>query len=453
MGNSASLYDVRLDGEAVTNLPKSLYEPLQMLMNGHQSLIILRKPDIVERSMDINDNSIAAQEIVDQITDMMTERQKQITDAFNASINVLNNQVAEMKYTINTSNARQPIDTTALKTTIDLLAGRFNDIANNLPSTLTEKFNNQTNQMIDAFNEILHPKDSINASIKGAQYELDVIQGLESLNAPELSIERVSTEAAVCDIHVIDTNNDILYAFECKNYGKTVGKKEIDKFYRDLGNLKDIYGSRYKAIIGIFLSKQTNIVGHGALDFDKDGNVFLASEFNNPLMWRALMVYFAKVKKVESVKPTTCEDHLRIILAAYNAMRDTEPLAELITKNINRLNDSIKDLKVMSEKLKPISDIIDQYAMMFGLSVPEKKSAETKKVKAKKSKKSDKEETIDETDGDTEQENNMAESDDEIVVVQKPKRKYIKRQIINTEPTLVTQARNNHSSAGWSDDD
>ena len=450
MGSSASMYDVRLDGERVTNLPKTLCEPLQMIMNGHQTLIIVRKPEITERSRDIDENSSVMRETIERLEDVINTRQSQITEMFNSSIVSLNNQLEDLKNVVDNS-AKRPNDTISIASTFELLASRVNDIANTLPLTLSEKFNNQTDRLIDSINDVLHPKDSINATIKGAQYELEVVQGLESLKMTGLSIERVSTETAVCDIHAIDTDNNIFYAIECKNYSsKSVSKTEVDKFYRDLEHLKQMHSGRYNAIIGLFLSKQTSIVGHGLLDFDNDGNVFLACEYNNPMMWKALMVYFAKVKRVESIKPTSSDDHMKIMVAVYNAMREAESVRDLINKNVERLNDSIKDLKTMSEKIKPISDIIDKYAVIYGLSiVSEKNETKPKKTRAKKPVVAQEPETLDD---DEEQLDIPPESEnesDKVVLEPKPKRKYTKRQKRLDE----TNDANNNSSVGWSDEE
>ena len=294
MGNSASMYDIRLDGEIVTDLPKALYEPLQMLMNGHQSLIILRKPEIIERDVQINDNAAIMNETVKRIEEAINLQQTQITELFNSTINAFNSQVKELKGSLSEIANQPQSDTGSIKTMIELLAGNVTNTLNNLPLTLQDKFNNQTDRLIESINDTLKPKDSLNVTIKGAAYEQEVTQQFESLGIDTLSIEHVSTTNHVCDIHVIDTNNDILYAVECKNYTSTVGRSELKKFESDLENLRTIHTN--KTVIGLFLSKQTRIVEHGMFDIDSDGNVYLAGDYNTPNMWRALIMYFGKLK-------------------------------------------------------------------------------------------------------------------------------------------------------------
>lgn len=504
MGNSASLYDVRLDGETITDLPKSLYEPLQMLMNGHQTLIVIRKPEIVERSIDIEGSayqtSAVMQESLYRFEKAISDQQKQITDAINATISTtisdFNTQVNQLTQSINDCAKRPINDSNSIKTTIDLLAGRVNDMANAIsntfPTTLSDRFNNQTERLIESINETLHPKDSLNATIKGAAYEVEVMQGFESLNIPTLSIERVSTDTACCDIHVIDTASKILFAVECKNYSRNVGDKEVAKFYRDLSELKRNHGNQYKAIIGMFLSKQTNIVKHGAIDIDEHGNIFLASQYNNPLMWHAIMTYYNRIyNNKNEIMPTEGEDHMKVLLAAYNAMKDSESIAELISKNINRLSESLKDLKTMSDRIKPISEIIDRFANLYGLTSDEKpknkKTSKKDSVKSEpigesstvsKSSENAKRESIGESSRNSElttvsEESQMVidpfsdygsdtpvDAPADISPKEKPKRKYTKRtnkSASKSEPpiTIISTGTSsgNHSSIGWSDDD
>lgn len=493
MGNSASLYDVRLDGETITDLPKSLYEPLQMLMNGHQTLIVVRKPEIIERSIDIegstHQTSAVMQESLDRFEKAIFEQQKQITDAISDTINDFNAQVNQLTQSINDCTKRPINDSNGIKTTIDLLAGRVNDMANAItntfPSTLSDRFNSQTDRIIESINETLHPKDSLNATIKGAAYEVEVMQGFESLNIPTLSIERVSTDTACCDIHVIDTASKILFAVECKNYSRNVGEKEVDKFYRDLSNLKRDYGNQYRAIVGMFLSKQTNIVKHGAIDIDKHGNVFLASQYNNPLMWHAIMTYYNRIHaNSDTIMPTEGEDHMKILLAAYNAMKDAESIAELISKNINRLTESLKDLRLMSDRIKPISEIIDRFANIYGLTSDEKpKNKKTNKKDSVKIETAGESSTVSKSSENTKREtinestkvideyqldiepfsdygsDTPAETQVDVLPKEKPKRKYVKRAnkpASKIEPITIIStgpSSGNHSSIGWSDDD
>ena len=382
MGNSASMYDVRLDGEIVTNLPKSLYEPLQMLMNGHQSLIILRKQEIIEREVQIDDNATVMNESVKRLEEAINIQQTQITEAFNSTIGAFNNQVKDLKNSLNEIANRPQNDTGSIKTMIELLAGNITNTLNALPLTLQDKFNSQTDRLIDSINDTLRPKDSLNVTIKGAAYEQEVTQQFESLGIDTLSIEHVSTTNHVCDIHVIDTNNDILYAVECKNYTSTVGRDQLKKFESDLENLRTIHAN--KTVIGLFLSKQTRIVEHGMFDIDSDGNVYLAGEYNTPNMWRALIMYFGKLKNKNRLinQPNADnEEHIRVLTSVYHAMKDIEPLSNMIATNIQRVNDMLKDLQIMAAKIKPLSEIIDQYDKLYHFEQKPKKVNRSKKAK------------------------------------------------------------------------
>lgn len=142
MGNSVSMYDVRLDGEIVTDLPKSLYEPLQMLMNGHQSLIILRKQEIIERDVQIDDNATIMDESVKRLEEAINLQQTQLTELFNSTINAFNSQVKDLKDSLNNMANQPQSDTGSIKTMIELLAGNVTNTLNALPLTLQDKFNN-----------------------------------------------------------------------------------------------------------------------------------------------------------------------------------------------------------------------------------------------------------------------------------------------------------------------
>lgn len=454
MGNISSKYDIRLDGELITDLPKPVAEAFQSFMKGHDTLIVIRKPDIMDRDVIIDDQSDAIDESVKRVEDAITLQRNQITDMFNAAVSSLNSEVNELKKTINDHASRPQNDTASIKTMIDLLAGRLNDISNALPLTLQDKFNTQTDRLIESIADTLKPKDSINASIKGATYELEVTAQFESLNIPTLSIERVSTEHHVCDIHVIDTVNDILYAVECKNYTSTIGRDQLDKFKRDLDELKIKHSN--KTVVGLFLSKQTRIVEHGMMNVDSDGNVYLAGEYNTPDMWRALILYFGRLKqnnRLISQQADDNEERTRVLLSAYQAMKDAESIGSIIGANILRVNDMLKDLQLMASKIKPLGEIIEQFDKIYQFNVQSKpKRQYTKRAK--------KEVTVESDQIDAEPITlSFSDSDGEDSVQLKPKRTYTKRS--KKDDTIKVVAKNNplfatkdeNSSIGWSDDE
>ena len=382
MGNSTSMYDVMLDGETVTDLPRAVIESHQYIMKDHSVLVVMRRPEIKERDVQIDDNSAIIDDSVKRLEEAINLQRNQITEAINATVNAFNSQVSDLKKSINDIANQPQNDTNSIKTTIDLLAGRVTDTLTMLPLALQDKFNNQTDRLIDSINDTLRPKDSINATIKGAAYEEDVTQQFEALNIPTLSIERVSTTNHVCDIHVIDTDNDILYAVECKNYTSTVGRDQLKKFESDLDNLRTIHTSR--TVIGLFLSKQTRIVEHGMFDIDSNGNVYLAGEYNTPNMWRALIMYFGKLKHKNRLinQPNADNDeNIRVLTGVFYAMKEIDSLAPLIATNIQRVNDLLKDLHTMAAKIKPLSDLIDQFDKLYHLDQKPKKVTKSKKVK------------------------------------------------------------------------
>lgn len=456
MGNSVSMYDIRLDGEIVTDLPKSLYEPLQMLMNGHQSLIILRKPEITERDTQIDDNTGVVDESVKQLEEAINFQQTQITEAFNSAINVFNNQVKELKDSLSEITNQPQNDTGSIKTMIELLAGNVTNTLNALPLTLQDKFNSQTDRLIESINDTLKPKDSLNATIKGAAYEQEVTQQFESLGIDTLSIEHVSTTNHVCDIHVIDTNNDILYAVECKNYTSTVGRDQLKKFESDLENLRTIHTS--KTVIGLFLSKQTRIVEHGMFDIDSDGNVYLAGDYNTPNMWRALIMYFGKLKNKNRLinQPNADnEEHIRVLTGVYYAMKDIEPLSNIIATNIQRVNDMLKDLQTMAAKIKPLSELIDQYDKLYHFEQKPKKASRSKKVKVESIQLQQEPEQLDISPSIlsfSDSDEDETKSEPKIKkprVNKKEKPAKTKQEKLPPLPTVKTT----YSSIGWSDDD
>ena len=457
MGNSASMYDVRLDGEIVTNLPKSLYEPLQILMNGHQSLIILRKPEIIERDVRIDDHTAVMDESVKRLEESINLQRNQITEAINATINAFNNQVSDLKKSINDIANQPQNDTSSIKTMIELLAGNVTNTLNALPLTLQDKFNNQTERLIDSINDTLKPKDSLNVTIKGAAYEQEVVQQFEALKMDTLSIEHVSTEHHVCDIHVIDTMNDILYAVECKNYTSTVGRDQLTKFKRDLEELRSRFNR--KTVIGLFLSKQTRIVEHGMMDIDEDGNVYLAGEYNTPDMWRAMIVYFARLKhsnRLISQQVSDNDEHMKVLLSTYQAMKDAESIQSMITINVNRVNEMLKDLQSMAAKIKPLSEIIEQFDKIYQFNTRPKKVSRPKKTKQEAIVKAEEPDQIDISPSVL----SFSDSDEEDIEKPKPKIKKMKVSKKNDTvkskqeklPSLCT-VKANHISIGWSDDD
>ena len=443
MGNSTSLYDIRIDGESITDLPKNITEPLQLLMEGHQTLIVMRRPDPTTRSGQIDGSDPVYSNLLTRLEDTIETQRTQVSSIIESTIKTINEQFNDVRALMNDAYNKHPTDSTALKTTIDLLSGRVNDIANMLPLTLQSRFDTQTDRLIGAITDTLKPKDSINATVKGAAYEQEVVQGFESLKIPTLSIERVSSEHECCDIHVIDTTMDILYAVECKNYTTNVGSSQLAKFKRDLSVLRDSPDYSDKTIIGMFLSKQTKIVGHGAIDIDEDGNVYLACEYNNPLMWHAIITYCGKLKKRNrdlANANTDSDEHMHVLLSAYNALKDAESMGSLIANNIVRLNDSIKDLKAMAERIKPLSEIIERFDKLYHLDV--------KPEKAKRGKKNKKDVLSEPIAMDID----LPSEDDTMDV--KPKRKYTKRTAIKKEESMIPlHAKNSGSSIGWSDDE
>ena len=446
------MYDVRLDGEIVTDLPKSLYEPLQMLMADHQSLIILRKPEITERDVQINDNTAVVDESVKRLEETINLQQTQITELFNSTINAFNSQVKDLKESLSEIANQPQSDTGSIKTMIELLAGNVTNTLNALPLTLQERFNSQTDRLIESINDTLKPKDSLNATIKGAAYEQEVTQQFESLGIDTLSIEHVSTTNHVCDIHVIDTNNDILYAVECKNYTSTVGRDQLKKFESDLENLRTIHTS--KTVIGLFLSKQTRIVEHGMFDIDSDGNVYLAGEYNTPNMWRALIMYFGKLKNKNRLinQPNADnEEHIRVLTSVYYALKDIEPLSTIIATNIQRVNDMLKDLQMMAAKIKPLSEIIDQYDKLYHFEQKPKKAGRPKKVKVETAQVQQEPEQLDISPSVL----SFSDSDEEEPKTKKvkvnKKEKSVKTKQEKLPPLPTVKAT--YSTIGWSDDD
>lgn len=454
MGNSASMYDVRLDGEIVTNLPKSLYEPLQMIMNGHQTLIILRKPEIIERDVQIdNNNTTIMNESVKRLEEAINLQQTQITELFNSTISAFNNQVKDLNDSLNEIANQPQNDTGSIKTMIELLAGNVTNTLNALPLTLQDKFNNQTDRLIESINDTLRPKDSLNVTIKGAAYEQEVTQQFESLGIDTLSIEHVSTTNHVCDIHVIDTNNDILYAVECKNYTSTVGRDQLKKFESDLENLRTIHTN--KTVIGLFLSKQTRIVEHGMFDIDSNGNVYLAGDYNTPNMWRALIMYFGKLKNKNRLinQPNADnEENIRVLTSVYYAMKDIEPLSNIIATNIQRVNDMLKDLQTMAAKIKPLSEIIDQYDKLYHFEQKSKKVTRSKKVKTEPVRVQQELEQLDISPSVL----SFSDSDEEDIKsepkMKKPKVNK-KEKPVKTKPPSQFAVKATHNLIGWSDDD
>ena len=456
MGNSASMYDVRLDGEIVTNLPKTLYEPLQMLMNGHQSLIILRKQEIIERDVQIDNNTTIMDESVKRLEEAINLQRNQITEAINATVNAFNNQVSDLKNSINEIANQPQNDTSSIKTMIELLASNVTNTLTSLPLTLQDKFNNQTDRLIESINDTLHPKDSLNATIKGAAYEQEVTQQFESLGIDTLSIEHVSTTNHVCDIHVIDTNNDILYAVECKNYTGTIGRDQLKKFESDLENLRTIHTN--KTVIGLFLSKQTRIVEHGMFDIDSDGNVYLAGDYNTPNMWRALIMYFGKLKNKNRLinQPNADnEENIRVLTSVYYAMKEIEPLSNIIATNIQRVNDMLKDLQTMTAKIKPLSELIDQYDKLYHFEQKPKKATRSKKVKTEPVQVPQEPEQLDISPSilsfsdDDEEDIKIEPKTKKPKVNKKEKTSKIKQEKLPPPPTVKVI----HNSIGWSDDE
>ena len=453
MGNITSKYDIRLDGEIVTDVPKPVGEALQTFMKGHETLIVMRKPDIIDRDVTIDDQSSAIDESVKRVEIAINDQRNQITETFNTVVSSLNSEVNELKKTISEYASRPQNDTASIKTMIDLLAGRLNDISNALPLTLQDKFNTQTDRLIESIADTIRPKDSINASIKGATYELEVTAQFEALNIPTLSIERVSTEHHVCDIHVIDTINDILYAVECKNYTSTIGRDQLDKFKRDLEELKLRYPN--KTVVGLFLSKQTRIVEHGMMNVDSDGNVYLAGEYNTPDMWRALILYLGRLKqnnRLISQQSDDNEERMRVLLSAYQAMKDAESIGTIIGANILRVNEMLKDLQLMASKIKPIGEIIEQFDKIYQFNVKPKKVRAPKKAKKEMDIKPPETDQID-----AEPVNlSFSDADDEDIVQVKPKRQYTRRtkkdEPVN-DKNMMMSMKSENSSIGWSDDE
>lgn len=443
MGNSVSMYDVRLDGEVITKPPKPVVEALQWYMKDHNTLIVMRKAEIADSEKKSN-NTLAIDESVKRLEDAINLQRDKISEAINSTVNAFNSQVNDLRDSIDKITTSPQVDIGSMKTTIDVLAGRVNDMSIALPATLTDRFNNQTDRLVDTITETLKPKESLNVTIKGAAYELEVTQQFDSLGIPTLSIERISNEKnECCDIHVMDTANNILFAIECKNYTQSVPRKEVDKFYRDLKNIRNSEEFKDKTVVGMFLSKQSSIVGHGMLDVDEDGNIFLAGDYNNPLMWRTVLLYNARLKARSVTVPEPAENtsHLDVLLKVYESMKDMDMLAEIVAKNITRANEMLKDLKGMADRIKPVSEIIDQFATIYGFTKP------APKQKQRKSKKDS-----DNTEHIETEPLSLSDSDGEKHNETPVKRKYTKREKKSPVEVVPVQ-KDTHGTIGWSDDE
>ena len=452
MGNSASLYDVRLDGARVTDIPKPVIESLQAFMTGHETLIVIRKPERINEPVN-NDNKFAVtNEALLQLTDKLNAQRDEAMNTFLSSIEALNIGMKEINESMKHIDNQPQFDIKLINNALESLTGRLNDMSNALPLTIQDKLDRQVNHLSEVITNTIKPKDSENASIKGAAYELEVTRQFEALNIPSISIERISnTKDHSCDIHVMDNDNNILFAVECKNYTTSVGTKEVDKFYDDLKSLKESENFKDKTVIGMFLSKQTSIVKHGYVDIDEHGNIFLASKYNNPLMWHAAMRYAARIvagKRQNKSTPDVNENdnHKEMLFNVYSAMKDMEGFAEIIAKNIKRVDETLKDLKSMAERIKPIPEIVDQFASLYGFSkVPSKPKIQRKPKK-------DIEKSTDNEQLDIEPiPIGFGDSDEEDAIEVPAKRRYNKRKEKKVIDAQIPLNRI-YGTIGWDDD-
>jgi hypothetical protein len=150
------------------------------------------------------------------------------------------------------------------------------------------------------------------------------------------------------------------------------------------------------------------------------------------------------------------DEQMKVLLSAYQAMKDAESIQSMINVNVNRVNDMLKDLQSMASKVKPLSEIIEQLDKIYQFNTKPKKVSRPKKTKQETIVKTEEPEQIDVSPAVL----SFSDSDEEDTEKPKPKTKKMKASK-KDESAKVKQEKlpssctikANHSSIGWSDDD
>lgn len=186
-----------------------------------------------------------------------------------------------------------------------------------------------------------------NSYLLGKNSETEIYERLVN-DFPNLFINIISKISHMCDIHVEDPENKIIYLIELKNK-ISINKEDIDKFELDLKNYKSNLNK-----IGIFISLNSSAIPgkirKGDL-FCIEGDKIYMIGYDNKILNLIFSSLYKFIIPLNDVKPSISEENYKI----YNSI-----LKNIKSKKIHLdiLNDNIKNLKkVINNQQSIITDI------------------------------------------------------------------------------------------------
>ena len=208
---------------------------------------------------------------------------------------------------------------------------------------------------LDTFDPLKNQK-SITAGNSG---EI-IIENLFQEVGFNLSIENTGKTKHCGDLHVIDPTHGILYVIEVKNYSRNVPRKEIDKFKRDMQELRKEY-KEYK-LRGMFLSMRSNLTHHGEIWIDESGDIYLGKKYIDKNIIRFLLLFYSQTLKEEKEVIFSPADLLKSLEKLSTMKSDIEALKEVIDTQ----KQNIKILEKMYSNTKEEFDEVCKMRNMLG---------------------------------------------------------------------------------------
>ena len=318
-----SKYTVLLDGRRVDNLNKDASSMISRLMEYSNSLIVVKNNS--ETNYCPRESSLEMLGIMNTLRSLeaaiaeLAERydsQKQVSmdisplaAVFERDIKLINSNIELLKHDISTK--------------------------------------------IDNFDP-LHTGKSVNQGALGQNLVINMLEDLDM----NLSVTDVSQTSHVCDIHVIDPDYSLMYPIEVKNYTATIPGAEIEKFKKDMINLRSDPSYQNYTLIGLFLTTTKSIPKKGELYIDDDGDMYLSKKYLNKDVLQLLFTYYRQLyknktgeKNIPKESTSSEERDMSLYKDIYDLLQSITAHRKLIHANLKSAQTILKNCEIMEKSI------------------------------------------------------------------------------------------------------
>ena len=258
---------------------------------------------------------------------------------------------------------------------------KLNDVDNN--NKIEEKDYFIENSIMEAKNNnlidfLLNPSPNnticqIKQNTIKSSYDLGVIGEEQVYNSicewfDEFENIVVSKSPYLCDIHSIDRNNNILYAYEIKNKS-TITIDDLRKFERDLNNIQEQNISL--KVIGLFISLNSNIPRHGKFDITKTKCYITKSYFTKEILqiiektYKEVLTQISENEnngKIEYIVPENVYKLLTNLKCNYQDLIDSKKIIEDQINFNSKSNENMEKLRLkMNAQIELINFINKEF--------------------------------------------------------------------------------------------